>query len=177
MKKPILSAFILLAGMSLVHAAVSGNHISEVPEFSKAYNPARDPFQDGRDALELARKTGRLVMIEVGGDWCVWCQVLDKFIKENQDVHDTLYENYVVLKVNMSDENNNREFLSGLPKTNGYPHLFITKDDGTVIYSTDTTRLVENGKYVHKRVLAFLEHWRDVKSTEKYSLENVFNQK
>jgi thiol:disulfide interchange protein len=161
MKKSILLAFILFAGMSLVHAAVSGNYLSEIPEFSKAYNPARNPFQDGRDALELARKTGRLVMIEVGGDWCIWCHVLDRFIKENKDVYDTLHANYVVLKVNMSDENDNKEFLSGLPKTNGYPHLFITRDDGTVIYSTDMTRLVENGKYVHERVMVFLEHWLD----------------
>ncbi len=173
MKKLIVLVFVLLAGTSLVHAAVSDKAIAEIPDYSKAYDSARNPFQDGRDALELARKTDRLVLIEVGGNWCVWCHALDRFFRQNKDAYDMLHSNYVVLKVNMSEENDNSEFLSGLPKTNGYPHLFITDDDGTVIYSTDTTRLLENGKYNHKRVMAFLKHWRDEKSTAKYSLENV----
>lgn len=173
MKKLILLAFILFAEISSADAVVSGKRVFEIPEYSKVYDPIRNPFQDGKDALELARKTSRLVMIEVGGDWCVWCHVLEKFIQGNKEVHDTLYANYVVLKVNMSDENDNSEFLSGLPKTNGYPHLFITKDDGTVIYSTDTTRLLEKGKYNHKRVMAFLKHWRDEKLSVKNIIENA----
>lgn len=158
------SACIVLAIILPVHAADSARAITVLPEYSKVYDPARDPFQDGRDALELARKTDRLVLIEVGGEWCAWCHVLDRFIRDNRDVYDTLYGNYVVLKVNVSDENDNREFLSGLPKTNGYPHLFITRNDGSVIYSTDVTRLVKDGRFVHERVMAFLEHWLDKKS-------------
>jgi len=137
---------------------------SKLPEYSTIYDAKRDPFQDGRDAIALAGETGRLVLIEVGGDWCVWCHVLERFIKNNKDVYKALHENYVVLKVNVNDENDNKEFLSGLPKANGYPHLFITKGDGTVIYSTDTTRLVKDGKYVHERVMTFLNHWPDNKN-------------
>ena len=136
----------------------------ELPDYSKAYDAERDPFLDGRDAIELAGKTGRLVLIEVGGDWCVWCHRLDRFIKNNKDIYDTLHQNYVVLRVNVDDENDNKEFLSGLPKANGYPHLFITRGDGTVIYSTDTTRLVKDSKYVHKRVVSFLQHWTELDS-------------
>jgi len=137
---------------------------SKLPEYSTVYDAKRDPFQDGRDAIALAEKTNRFVLIEVGGDWCVWCHVLEQFIKNNKDVYKALHDNYVVLKVNVNDENDNKEFLSGLPKANGYPHLFITKGDGTVIYSTDTTRLVKDGKYVHERVMAFLNHWPDNKN-------------
>ena len=159
MKIFILSICCFFAGMTSVDASVPEKYNSEIPEYSKIYDPARNPFNDGRDAIKLARNTNRLVLIEVGGDWCTWCHVLNKFIMDNSDVYDTLHTNYVVLKVNVSDENDNREFMSGLPKTNGYPHLFITRNDGTVIYSADATRLMVNGKYVRERVMTFLEYW------------------
>jgi thioredoxin-related protein len=152
-----LFLFIFFSTASVVYAADY-----DLPDYSTAYDAKRDPFQDGRDAIALAGKTGRFVLIEVGGDWCVWCHLLDRFIKNNKDVYDALHQNYVVLKVNVNDENDNKEFLSGLPKANGYPHLFITRGDGTVIYSTDTTRLVKEGKYVHERVMAFLQHWTEL---------------
>ena len=174
MKISILVFCIFIAGS--VNAVVVDNYPPGTPEYSKVYDASRNPFNDGRDALALAKKTNRLVLIEVGGDWCVWCHVLSKFIMDNKDVYDTLYNNYVVLKVSVDDENDNKEFLSGLPKTNGYPHLFITKNDGTVIHSTDTTRLVVDGKYVRERIMAFLEYWPDKESIAKHSLKHVLTQ-
>lgn len=171
MTKLMLLAGVLLALNFSVFADVSGPRFSDLPEYSKAYDPARDPFQDSRDALELARKTGRLVLIEVGGDWCTWCHLLDRFIQTNREVYNSLYANYIVLKVNTSEENDNKEFLSGLPKTNGYPHLFIANSDGTVIYSTDVTRLLKNGSFVAERVLALLGHWLKEKSKPGQTLE------
>lgn len=174
----LINKLIFCAGLFFIvllsaQALAKGDDVVAIPEYSRVYDPARDPFQDGRDALALARTTDRLVMIEVGGDWCVWCHVLDAFIKENKTVYDTLYTNYVVLKVNVSDENDNKEFLSGLPKSSGYPHLFITTNDGAVIYSTDTTRLLMDGEYVPDRVITFLEHWLDKKSTQEQAANDV----
>ena len=39
---------------------------AELPVYSRGYSPQRDPFTDGRDALALAQRTGRRVLIEVG---------------------------------------------------------------------------------------------------------------
>ena len=55
---------------------------STLPAYSLDYDPVRDPFADGRAALKLAQDTNRRVLIEVGGDWCRWCHVLNKFLEE-----------------------------------------------------------------------------------------------
>ena len=69
----LLSLVVLLvAGMQL-HASQA----LQLPAYSQGYDPARDPFSDGRAALRLAMETRRKVLIEVGGDWCSWCHVLD----------------------------------------------------------------------------------------------------
>ena len=133
-------------------------HIS-LPEYSKAYDPERDPFADGNSALKNAKETKRRVLIEVGGDWCSWCIMLEKFIVNTPEVYQRLHDNFVVLKVNHSDENNNEQFLKDLPKITGYPHVFIAEEDGSVVYSGNIVHLLENGKYSKERFNFFLDKW------------------
>lgn len=40
-------------------------------------------------------------------------------------------KNYVYMKMNMSQENRNRAFLSQFPRIPGYPHIFVLADTGT----------------------------------------------
>ncbi len=151
---PNLSLLVLLAllPLDLLRAA-------EPPPWSRAYDPARDPFADGREAIALAQATGRRVLIELGGDWCVWCHRLDRFLERNPEVGAALERRFVLLKVNVSEENGNDEFLAGLPRVAGYPHLFVADGDGTVIHSQDMGELVEGGRYSAERFLAFVERW------------------
>ena len=132
----------------------------ELPPYSLAYDPARDPFADGRAALELARRTNRRVLIEVGGNWCVWCLKLDEFLQRNAKVREQLYRHFVVLKVNVSEENDNQDFMAGLPKANGYPHMYVTDSTGQVLISKDTVELLEHRRYSQRRFLQFIEKWK-----------------
>ena len=43
------------------------------------FDPARDPAQDLDVALRIARAAGRHVIIDVGGEWCSWCHIMDRF--------------------------------------------------------------------------------------------------
>ena len=104
-----------LAGLVLWGAQAETSHAQELPAYSLGYDPARDPFADGREALRLARETGRMVLIEVGGDWCSWCHVLDRFLNQHAAISTTLHQRFVVLKVNVDDSNDNAGFLSAFP--------------------------------------------------------------
>ncbi len=134
---------------------------SELPAYSQFYDATRNPNADGRQALQLAKETGRKVLIEVGGDWCSWCHVLDKFIKDNPAVEKRLHETFVVLKVNISDENDNAEFMSAFPPAQGYPHMYITDNNGSILHSQDTSEFRENKKYSEKRFMIFFERWKN----------------
>lgn len=131
-----------------------------LPPYSQVYDPARDPFADGRDALKLARETNRRVLIEVGGDWCRWCHVLNKFLAENSQIREQLHRNFVILKVNVSEANDNAGFMAGFPKPLGYPHIYITEADGRIIYSKDTAELLENSRYSTQRFQQFINKWK-----------------
>ena len=148
-----------LVGLLLWGGSLETLRAQELPAYSLGYDPARDPFSDGRDALQLARETDRLVLIEVGGDWCSWCHVLDRFLDRHPAIWSKLHERFVVLKVNVDDSNDNAEFLAAFPPAMGYPHMYVTRNDGSVVHSQDTAEFLRDGKYSQQRFLAFLDRW------------------
>jgi thiol:disulfide interchange protein len=139
--------------------AVAQELAQDLPPFSTAYDPARDPFADGHAALRLARTSNRRVLIELGGDWCSWCHRLDDFLKRNPDIRTRLHQTFVMLKVNVSDANDNAEFLNAFPKPLGYPHMYVADTDGKLLLSKDTAELQQQGKYSRQRFLEFFEKW------------------
>lgn len=163
--KKFSSAIPLLIILCIVMPAVSDLQASqisgELPVYSRVYDVERDPNADGRDALRLARETSRKVLIEVGGDWCSWCHIIDRFIKDHPNVESRLHETFVVLKVNISDANDNAEFMAAFPPAKGYPHMYITDSKGTILYSKDTADFRENKKYSAPLFMAFFDRWQN----------------
>lgn len=147
--------------LPLVSQVYASQVSSELPVFSRVYDEQRDPYADGRKALKLAEETHRKVLIEVGGDWCSWCHVLDRFIKDHPRLESRLHEIFVVLKVNISDSNDNVEFMRAFPWVQGYPHMYITDSSGTILHSQDTAEFRENKKYSEQRFNDFFEHWEN----------------
>ena len=132
----------------------------ELPVYSRVYDVSRNPNTDGRDALKLAKETNRKVLIEVGGDWCSWCFVLDRFIRENPKLESRLHQIFVVLKVNISEKNDNSEFMAVFPPAQGYPHMYVTDSSGNILSSQDTADFRENNKYSEVRFMDFIDHWQ-----------------
>jgi len=139
---------------------INASVLDQQPEYSRVYDPQRNPFEDGHKALALAKATDRRVMIEVGGDWCVFCHIFDRFIKSDEEVAQRFFDTFVLLKVNYSDENENRKFLSNFKGINGYPYIFITENTGKVIYANDMREMTIKGKPDKERLLSFLERWK-----------------
>ncbi len=159
MKNFLLCSLWLFIGLAPnVYASRISN---ELPAYSQVYDASRNPNADGRSALKLAKETGRKVLIEVGGDWCRWCHVLDKFIKDHPEVEKRLHETFVVLKVNISDENDNVEFMSAFPPAQGYPHMYITDSNGSILHSQDTAEFRENKQYSERRFMIFFDRWQN----------------
>ena len=100
------------------------------------FDPARDGAADVAYALSLAKAQGKRVIVDVGGEWCSWCHVLDRFIAAKQ--------------------NENAALLARWPKVAGYPHLFVLDATGPVVLSQDTEALESRSTYDKARFLAFL---------------------
>jgi hypothetical protein len=104
-------------------------------DLPSTFDPARDAARDLESALALAKTQGKRVIVDVGGEWCSWCYVLDRFIAANADVRDTLDAQFVWLKINFSKQNENAGVLRRWPKVAGYPHLFVLDANGVVVLS------------------------------------------
>ena len=130
-------------------------------ELVARFDPARDAAQDLMTAREIARREGKHVLLDVGGKWCVWCRYMDRFFEETTELKALRDKNYVVLKVNFSPENENKEFLGQYPKIQGYPHLFVLDAQGKLLVSQETgsLELTKARGYDIKKMRAFLAKW------------------
>jgi thioredoxin-related protein len=134
--------------------------VQEEKPFSIVYDPARDPYADLEAAMLLAQTQNKRILLEVGGDWCIWCSILERFIDAHPEVEELLDANYVVVKVNVSDENDNFDFLSQFPEVAGYPHLFVLENDGSLLHSQNTGDLEQDeSNYDIGKVTQFLTEW------------------
>ena len=123
------------------------------------FDPSRDAAKDIADALEEAQRSGRRVLLDVGGEWCIWCHWLDEFFEENPDAAELLEENHVAVKVNFSPENENKEVLSRYPEIAAYPHFFVLDSSGKVLCSQGTGELEKGDHHDRKKMKKFLRRW------------------
>lgn len=123
------------------------------------FDPKRDPAKDLAEAVKVAKKQNRRILLDVGGEWCSWCHKLDKFFATNAEAGKILKEKYVVVKVNYSSENQNKKFLSKYPKISGYPHLFVLSSDGRLLHTQNTGDLETGPEHDAAKVIPFLKKW------------------
>jgi thiol:disulfide interchange protein len=124
------------------------------------FDPARDAAADVATAAATAKAQRKRVLVDVGGEWCSWCHILDSFIASNADVKKLVDDHYVWVKVNWSPQNKNEALLARWPKFAGYPHLFVLDGDGALIQSQDTGALEAGKSYDKDKMLAFLRQYR-----------------
>ncbi|MBI5473391.1 MAG: thioredoxin family protein [Ignavibacteriae bacterium] len=148
--------FTLVAGFS---AAQTKN--SDMPLWVplEKFDEQRDAASDIKLGVAEAARSGRRVLLDVGGEWCIWCHRLDTLFMKHADLNDLLHENFVVVKVNYSKGNKNESVLSRYPKVAGYPHIFILDSKGKLLHSQNTGDLEEGKGHSREKVFAFLKAW------------------
>lgn len=53
----------------------------------KVYNESIDPMAQIDEALAKAKKNGKFVICQVGGNWCPWCLKFADFVEKNAAVN------------------------------------------------------------------------------------------
>jgi thiol:disulfide interchange protein len=158
----VIAAMRVIAAMLTLTPAVAAAQ-TPAPSaiyINEGYDPRANPYRDLERAIERASAENKRILIVVGGDWCVWCEILDGFIARNDDVRAAFASSFVLLKVNWSRENENVAFLSGFPESTGYPDFFVLDSNGAYL-ARQPTEVLESGRdYDRTRMLAFASRWR-----------------
>jgi thioredoxin-related protein len=123
------------------------------------YDKTRDPAADLKAAVAQAQQENKRILLEIGGEWCIYCRLLNKTIHDDARLTRRLDDGFIVIKVNFSPDVKNEAFLSKFPKIDTYPHLFLLDSDGSLLLSHSPDAFMKDDKYVPDLILAFLEKW------------------
>ena len=165
MKSRTVLAFLLCTTLACGLAVAQSAPAQEKPAAKSSYvpireyDPKRDADKDIAEAVKEAQRTKKNVLLEIGGQWCIWCKYFDKFFADHSALAQFRDENYIMVKINFSKENENKAVISKYGKVPGYPHLFVLDKDGKLIHSQDTSKLEEGRGYNMTAVANFLRDW------------------
>ena len=127
----------------------------------KIYNPQADAKLELANAVSLAKKQNKHVLVQVGGNWCVWCLRLHEFCDKNSKVDSTLKADYIFTLINYSKDNKNEEILSQFgPVTRfGFPVWLVLDENGKLLHIQETGLLEEGKGYSEEKIVGVLKHW------------------
>ncbi len=149
MKKTVLLAATVMMGL-LVQA-----------QTKQLYDPAADAEKDIAYAVMVAKSQKKHVLIQAGGNWCVWCLRFEDFVTKDSAIHSIIKNNYIVYHLNWSKENENRKTFAkyGFAQRFGFPVFIILNEKGERIHTQNSEYLEEGKSYSPAKVKAFLEMW------------------
>lgn len=102
-----------LSAILLTLAATAGaaGGSSKLPP--AGYDESRDPAADLKAAIAQAQRENKRILLEVGGEWCIYCRILNKVIHDDERLTQRLRDGFVVVKVNFSDLHEGRQVRPG----------------------------------------------------------------
>jgi len=128
---------------------------------SRLYNPHANAAKDIATLLDRAKSEKKHLLIQVGGNWCVWCYRFNSFVQTDTLLRKVLNDNFVVYHLNYSKENKNLDQLKrlGFPQRFGFPVLVVLDASGTRLHTQDSALLEKGNGYDSEKVKQFLKNW------------------
>lgn len=125
------------------------------------YNPAADARADIAAAVKTASAQHKNILLQIGGNWCVWCLRFNDLVTKDADLNTYMNANYVVLHINWSPENKNEKLLAslGYPQRFGFPVFVILDDKGNRLHTQNSGYLEEGKGHSKAKVMEFFENW------------------
>ena len=134
---------------------------TKAADTTRLYNPYANAAKDIQQAVQRAKKEGKHVLIQVGGNWCVWCYRFNAFVQLDSGLKKVMNNNYVVYHLNYSKENKNLDQLKklGFPQRFGFPVFVILDAGGNRLHTQDSALLEKGNGYDRDKVMSFLNNW------------------
>jgi thioredoxin-related protein len=150
-----------LSVLTLLLLAFTGR-AQETLDLEHIYNPAADATADLAKVQQQAAKEGKHVLLQIGGNWCIWCKRFYKFTHDDAELKALAEKNYIIYHLNYSKENKNLPVLAklGYPQRFGFPVLVILDAKGNRLHTQNSGLLESADSYDKKKVADMLQQWR-----------------
>lgn len=127
---------------------------------SNIYDTKADGTRQINNALALAKKTNKRVLLQFGANWCVWCHKLHLLFQVDKPIAKELKASYVLVLIDVNkDHNKNVDAAYHNPTRLGLPALVVLDADGHQLTTKDTGELEEGDHHSPEKVLDFLKQW------------------
>lgn len=150
---------IFIANLLLLCCVVSVSQ--DIKKFN-LYRPDEKAEIEITRAITEAKKSGKHVLIQIGGNWCSWCARFHEFVTKDAQLDSLMNTNYVVYHLNYSKENYNAKLLTkyNFPQRFGFPVFLILDSEGNLLH-TQNSWYLEDGKtsYERDKVKSFFSEW------------------
>jgi thioredoxin 1 len=125
------------------------------------YAPGLDAHTEIKQALALASKEHKHVLVVFGANWCYDCHVLDLAF-HRPDVATVLQKSYEVVHVDVGEGNKNQDLMEQyqVPMKKGIPAIAVLDSDGKLLYSQRGGEFEKARALAPEDVLAFLNKWK-----------------
>ncbi|QXV66585.1 thioredoxin family protein [Mucilaginibacter sp. 21P] len=155
-----MKKIILIAALAFTAASVKAQDAQKA-DAPKIYNPAADAKADITSAIKKANAEHKNVLLQIGGNWCIWCLRFNNLVTTDADLSKYLADNYVVLHVNYSPENKNEKVLAslGYPQRFGFPVFVVLDGEGNRLHTQNSGYLEEGKGHSKAKVMEFLQGW------------------
>ncbi len=128
------------------------------------YNTTADAAPTIAQALELAKKQNKHVLLDFGANWCVWCHRLHQLFTTDPRVRTELKRSFITVMIDVNkrngvDRNAGVNEYYGNPTQHGLPVLVVLDASGRRLHTQETGALEEGPAHDPAKVLAFLKMW------------------
>ena len=135
----------------------------------KVYNEEINPLEQIDQAVLKAKASGKFVVCQVGGNWCIWCLRFADFITNDTTISKVINENFEYIHVNYNPRKSGGEekqkqaaaLMKRLDNCGrfGYPVFVVLDETGKVIHIQDSGLLEKGQSYDQEKVLQFFKNW------------------
>jgi len=161
MKKLLFIAVFITIGLA-ANAQIPGtaNPVKQT-DTAKLYNPKADAKGDVAAAIRKAAAEHKNVLLQIGGNWCIWCIRFNDLVTHDPELDKYVRANYVIVHVNYSKENENEKLLAelGYPQRFGFPVFIVLDDKGNRLHTQNSAYLEEGKGHSKEKVLEFFKNW------------------
>lgn len=130
---------------------------------AKPYDEKADASADVAAAFERAKRNKKLVLIDLGGNWCPDCIVLANFL-ELPEIKAFVAKHYEVVAVDVGRFDKNLQVPARFgfkDRLKGVPTILVSRVDGTLVNKDNVFAATSARKMTPKDLSEYLARWPD----------------
>lgn len=162
-----MKRFLIIAMIAALFSASA----SAQTGLKKVYDEEINQLEQIDKAVAQAKREGKFVICQLGGNWCPWCLKFADFITKDAEISKFISDNYVYIHVNYNprmakskDEAVAKRAAALMKRLDnagrfGYPVFIVLDKNGKIIHIQDSSFLEEGEGYNKEKVLRFFKNW------------------